>query len=474
MLSRTSQVHSTTTTSLSFHKVCYLVLVGLGTFFVANEIVLQKETSFWEFAFPSRGSESSLLINLATSSSSIIKRKRKKEVVFGFVRIPKTGSSSLLKFLRAPDTGLTSWDNYINDVASYQNEFTPARRTHDSHAPFCIFAGNSSSGSSSSNIRNQPKSTTNEQNQLHDGRNLFNYTNPSNLFNMCPHTRNNELIQNWKLSLNHVDGSDDYGREHDDDEDLMRMVGRWELQSFTIIRDPYERLQSLYYYVQKFCDSTQAWKDVFRKPRYKTICNKRRERSFDDFMAHIYDHGTRFRGLVYHQHMYFHNDVDQAIEMITTTTTTTNTKKRTPQRQLHGVDQEKERNEGREKKDPEVLVLIHECFEDSLRLLEAKFSLKVNATRAFVGNANDQDKVDDGNFHSNVNKYERRPILQESREQQKLARRHLKKDYKFYNAALQEFQHQLIKWESKLSEPITQKCLSFLESSHFLTQKEMK
>jgi hypothetical protein len=85
---------------------------------------------------------------------------------------------------------------------------------------------------------------------------------------------------------------------------------------------------------------------------------------------------------------------------------------------------------------PRVYVLIHEYFEESLRFMEAKFSLQLGATDTFLQS---------NHYHSRNNQAKYRKKIDTAL----LTKLHKKyeewwpEEYRFYNAAVSQFQRHL-------------------------------
>jgi hypothetical protein len=85
---------------------------------------------------------------------------------------------------------------------------------------------------------------------------------------------------------------------------------------------------------------------------------------------------------------------------------------------------------------PNVTVLVNECFEASLRLLAEKVSLQDDAVDSFVKSEDYVLNV------SEKRKYNATELAALNRLRE-LSKRELSDEYKFYNAAVQQFKRQI-------------------------------
>ena len=182
------------------------------------------------------------------------------------------------------------------------------------------------------------------------------------------------------------------------------------IETFTMVRDPFDRMRSLFYYVRKFVNTTQWWKNFFTETHYEMV----RSGDFSQWMKELAINRTKSPVCTL-QFEYLDDNVDTAIFMLGSSN---------------------------------ITVFLKECFEVSLRLMEVKYALRRGAVDAFL----------DSNSNLNKGAYEDTPEsgrLAELRQQSKL---YFPNEYKFYDAAVEQFKH-LMGSSKAISPQLMQECL---------------
>jgi len=264
-----------------------------------------------------------------------------------FLRIPKTGSTSLLRFFQEY-SGMASLDQLL--LPEKRSNLPPGLLP-------CSFGMTSS-------FRNDNVSKGNGH--------------------VCGHIAYSGMIKNWFRAIDVW---------IDQEFDLRPNVKflNVSMETLTIVRNPFDRLRSYFDYCHGLVER-EVWKTVHTEAQYAKV----REGDFASWIELVYRENhipsnAQFR--------YLDDNVDQAIALISGDS-------------------------------PNVTVLVNECFEASLLFMERKFGL------ANVGRFLSTPKV-----RSNVSV--RRNVTTDLvylREQSKL---HLVDEYKFYNAAVKQFEKQV-------------------------------
>jgi len=284
----------------------------------------------------------------------------------GFIRIRKTGSTSFLKFLTS-SSGLHSWDNFIYSATDYLHA-TGYSKIHRK-IPFCVF-GHARQDVVS--FRHDPR----------DGPNPFEYR-LSSVHNMCPHATHSDLKKYWRgsLAFSKLSGRDDVL-----------------LQPVTMVREPFDRLRSQFYYVKKRCNTTMLWRHMYTKQQYNRLCAG----DLDGWVELLHKQGANHNHAIY-QYRHLDDDHEKAISLI-------------------------------QGNSPKVYILLSECFEESLRFMEHKFLLKPGAADAHI---------DSPFYKANANEPAPGELTVSERKLRQKAKRWFKRDYEFYNAAVKQFRHQM-------------------------------
>ena len=260
-----------------------------------------------------------------------------KKKIASFIRIPKTGSTSLLKFLDHY-SGMRTYDTFLPSAALSQLD----------HNVINCFYGKQDSPMLSSNETNKPS---------------------------CGHVTYKDLTMTWNET---------------------KAFTKAKLHIFTIIREPFAALQSLFYYMHHFVNTTRWCSECGSKPQYDQVVAG----DFEAWMTLLY-HETNAPPF---QYQFLDRNVTKAIEMV-------------------------------QGKSPQVTVYLNECFEASLRIMDKQYAFPSGAVDAFVNSAN---------FKSNVGQKEK----ESETRLRDLAKQWFIEEYKFYDAAVTQFQRQL--WSSGL------------------------
>lgn len=140
------------------------------------------------------------------ATSPTIKNNENGAEYFSFIRIPKTGSTSMMEFLRQ-QSGLQTLDTVL------PNEFVKSKSHHDRGKLVCIYGRPATNTSSSSDSAAHNDDSSEEAKK-------------------CAHTRYSSLQSSWEEALPYLD-------------DPKRM------EMFTIVREPFDALMSFFYYAKR-------------------------------------------------------------------------------------------------------------------------------------------------------------------------------------------------------------------------------
>jgi hypothetical protein len=254
--------------------------------------------------------------------------------------------------------------------------------------PFCVYG------------RLADENATLEHNPL-DGPNPFARTggndNPSRYHYRCPHLAFSVLTQYWHDSLRFRKPPHHPAPSYNDDDDDYDEPS---LQVFTIVRDPFSRLQSLFFFVKSFCKKKkQGWKSMFTEKQYDRVCAGDLEGWMD--LLHK-ENGGRAVGVPY-QYEIFDNNITHAISLI-------------------------------QGDAPPIVVLLQECYEESLRFMEHKFSLAQGSTDAFL-------KSNQQHLNPTRGIVKKQTDDDDEEKLRRVAMTLFPDDFKFYNAAVAMFQN---------------------------------
>lgn len=268
-----------------------------------------------------------------------------------FTRIPKTGSTSLLAFLR-DSSGMESLNSLVDNPDPQPGALK------------CMFAP----------LKHNDTETR-----------IF-------ALNECGHFYYNEI----RRSFFRVTGlSSPFTSTRDD-----------VVVHISMVRDPFDRLRSLFDYMHEHV-KIEAWKEFNTEAQYDRV----RVGDFSGWLNLVHSEQKIPVGA---QYAYIDDDIDKAISLITGDP-------------------------------PDVLVLVNECFESSLRLTENKLSLKAGAVDDFLTSSNVRSNVSKGRNATESASFD---------ELRKQSKRYFPQEYKFYNAAVEQFKRQL----SSLDPSLPQTC----------------
>jgi hypothetical protein len=171
------------------------------------------------------------------------------------------------------------------------------------------------------------------------------------------------------------------------------------IQVVTIVREPFDYLRSYFYFCHKL--SNEQWgREQFTDELYELVVSG----DFSTWLELMYQQKPRERSE--YQYEWLHENVEEAIEMMENST---------------------------------VLVLINECLEASLRLLQERYGgIKPDAVSSFVQSSD---------FHTRDNSH----LYKDNEEDTKLrtnAKEWFSDDYRFYNAARARFLQHLSRYPS--------------------------
>jgi len=243
--------------------------------------------------------------------------------VWAFLRIPKTGSTSMMAYL----------ENYSQMQSLY-------------HA----IPGDSEE------LRNQPRNVL--PCMFVDGTtNIFKNSNSSTIVTnpddaICGHLGYRQHQQVW----NEV-GSKHVAVPSSTDDAPPRM------QTFTLIREPLDQLRSTFGMMQSYYNTTHWGRDISTPEQYAKVA----QGDWDGWLELLHTQQQQQRATLF-QFQFLAPSATEAIQMITTTTTTT------------GDSGEQDIND----EPPMVIALLNECFEASLRLLEKQYSFPQSGIDQFL------------------------------------------------------------------------------------------
>jgi hypothetical protein len=173
---------------------------------------------------------------------------------------------------------------------------------------------------------------------------------------------------------------------------------------------------SFYYHTKKLCGTDAQWLNALSEAQLERLCSGDMEGWFEQ----LYKEGGARRKAIPLQYRYIDQNVDNAIALV-------------------------------QGDFPHVYVLIHECFEESLRFMEVKFSLRSDATDMFLQS---------GRYHTRNNQAKYRNEI-DTALLSKLRKKYEEwwpDDYRFYNAAVSQFQQNLASIQFDSSTVHSSKC----------------
>jgi hypothetical protein len=273
----------------------------------------------------------------------------------GFIRIQKTASTSVCAFL-ATASGLETLDRFLigydgSNMDVYQRD-----------VQYCVY--------------HNPEESSLEPPARR----------PRQWYNECAHLPLPSMKNYWESFRPY----------------LPSTSGEPNLQWFTVIRDPFDRMVSYYHHTLKLCNTDSSWLRGFTGMQLELLCAG----DMEGWFRELYKEGG---GLVYGlplQYQYIDEDIDEAIARI-------------------------------EGDSPHVYVLLQECFEESLRFMEMKFLLRPGATNTFLQSSLYHTRNNQARYHDEADV----ALLRKLR---KAFEEWWPDDFRFYNAAVLQFQRQLL------------------------------
>jgi hypothetical protein len=291
----------------------------------------------------------------------------------GFIRIPKTGSTTMTKFLHKTPS-LFRWLSYLS-VMPDRSILGPIS---------CIFGHPLSSAHVGSN-------------------NDVDFYQTDSWFN-CPHVAYPQLVKKWSESLDLWTPPAAAVL----DEDAKAGNFNFSLQAFTVVREPFDRLVSLFYYMRNedIMRGSQNRKGFLLDKLTDAQYHRLKENDFNGWMELLYEECVLGRdcGILAFQFEFMDRDLGTALDLIS--------------------------GDGQDDGPPDVIAVVNECYEVSLHLLsETIDGITSEDVDVFI-NSN--------HFHSNSNK---KAYADKNFESLRVkAREWFQDEYAFYDAATRQFQ----------------------------------
>lgn len=335
-----------------------------------------------------------------------------------FVRIPKTGSTSLLSYLHT-ESGMTLLEKLVSksewlerfgpQYSKLHREVRKSMLREHAIALFCAHFP-------ASYLETLPDSFTDRKAEI---KFASSYQNAWHM--QCQHEPLQHLVRSYEQSL-------DFAAPPK--EEVV-------LRPFTMVREPLARLRSLFHYVEKRCNH-RFWAQLFTDQQYETLCSG----DYKKWLELIGNENLRKRvtqpkpsstivkaddpvrdkygdeeWLHMSQYRFLHDDIDEATAMV-------------------------------EGDSPAVLVLLNECFEASVRIMEHKFKLPPGSGDQFINSNHYRKNTDKGNLKLNdgdrTTDGNPAESPQTSRRLKEVARIWFEEDYKLFDAAVANFRRQLV------------------------------
>lgn len=193
----------------------------------------------------------------------------KDQSVLGFVRVPKTGSTTVMKFLDSAKQ-MYPWNSHLptTEDSPQQNQQGKAGACVFGHAPTTAHLGTLDMG----------------------------------FWNQCPHIPYGKMVKQWARTL------PAWSPTHwNSEQESITMT----FDAFSMFREPFDRLVSYFYYLRKFSETSKFLNHTITEAQYKCIL----ENDLAGFMELLHTEGGRGLELPF-QYKYIHEDVDMAIALI--------------------------------------------------------------------------------------------------------------------------------------------------------------
>jgi hypothetical protein len=327
----------------------------------------------------------------------------------GFIRITKTASSSIIRFLQGAQHLRAS--NNVLDYDEFWNAYRSSNAQVAGHpqAPACFFSrhdGDDDESLASSAL--PPKEL-----------------GPWN----CPHFSYSHLITNWSKTLQFLNSQWMVPAAAEQDHIQVKF------RIFTIVRDPFDRMTSYFHF----------WRKIYPDwlPSTPSVLLTRLiGGDLPGWMEHRANATIPSLDAA-HQYLYLSQDVNRAIRLIRSAETgTTDERDETPQRGLR------------------IVPLVSECFDASISLLVEMFPnvLEAGSERSFL---NSKSKKSNERLEPNpdlgmvpVKEYNATRLYEQAQEW-------FADEFRFYDAAVQQFRTLLRR--SSVDPEIVRQCIDVLD-----------
>lgn len=362
------------------HRIIYCIVLC-----VASHFYLLKNSQILSQLLESGNNrllaqhEWNVTLTILTNQDSTRNKNAKRYL--GFVRIPKTGSTSMMRVINEAFPRTHNLFRFYREETSLEDPFQESK---------CFFGF----GEKSSLPKHRGAIDT-----ITDG---------------CPHRQLKSLERHYNTVVPLL---------HSRHRATVDEIGM-----FTIIREPWDRMNSLFHYARQIYPK---WKDSFTHEQNQCILTK----NLTCFVHQLHTQGgARVVGATA-QYKLLDSNFDRAIKLITPSASS-------PAR---------------------VLILINECFDASLHLLAD--SLPQIFTSSLKGNRTMQSRrarkalrryLSSHSTRINTGRHRKSSNLTDLESLQEDARRWFSKDFYFYKAAVWQFQDYLRK--SNVDESLVQAC----------------
>jgi hypothetical protein len=339
----------------------------------------------------------------------------------GFIRITKTASSSIIRFLQGAQH-LRASNNFL-DYDEFWKSYRSSNAQQAGHpqAPACFFS---------------------RHNDDDDDESLVSSPSPKELgpWN-CPHFSYSHLIMNWSKTLRFLNSQlvvpRSAAREDNAREDSARAVPHIQVQFriFTIVRDPFDRMTSYFHFWRKIYPD---WLPTTPSSLLTRLIGG----DLPGWMEHRANATIPSLDAA-HQYLYLSQDVNRAIRLISSTETgTSDDRDGTFQ---HGL---------------RIVPLVSECFDASISLLVEMFPnvLEAGSERSFL---NSKSKKSNERLAPHpdlgmvpVKEYNASRLYEKAQEW-------FADEFRFYDAAVLQFRTLLL--TSSVDPEIVRQCIDVLD-----------